>query len=265
MNDDLEQKEKKLQELIKEKDTQLKGLISKNENLEKVLKNREADGGVIMKEEKSSMTESFHEEINSIEKLLEDPRPINDPQIMEDIHNQLHDEIMKFEQSVNKYNEENKENYDSLIKKISEAVSDIVPDSVCEIYGSFATGLSLPWSDIDIVVKLPNPNYTSGILDNLEMNLKKKKWVVETKYIRNTTVPVLKITCIPKENSSATKKIDISIQDPRHNGLPCVELVKDYLQVYPSLRALVLVLKHLLFTLNLNDTYSVYIIKENDF
>jgi non-canonical poly(A) RNA polymerase PAPD5/7 len=92
------------------------------------------------------------------------------------------------------------------------------------------------------------------VLDALEATLKKKKWVEDSKCIRNTTVPVLKITC-SKQYSS--KKVDISIQETRHNGLHCVELVKDYLAMFPPLRTLVLALKQFLFTLNLNDTYSV--------
>jgi len=45
--------------------------------------------------------------------------------------------------------------------------------------------------------------------------------------------------------------------DPRHNGLLCVELVKEYLVFYPALRSMVLILKQFLYKLNLNDTYLV--------
>jgi len=94
----------------------------------------------------------------------------------------------------------------------------------------------------------------NGLLDSLEAALKKKKWVEDSKCIRNTTVPVLKITC---SKQYANKKVDISIQETRHNGIHCVELVRDYLAVYPPLRPLVLAFKQFLYTLNLNDTYSV--------
>lgn len=51
------------------------------------------------------------------------------------------------------------------------------------------------------------------------------------------------------------KKVDISIFDSRHNGLACVDLVKEYLSFYPALKPIVLALKQYLYTLNLNDTY----------
>ena len=79
----------------------------------------------------------------------------------------------------------------------------------------------------------------------------------ETKIIKNTSVPVLKITCT-KEYLS--KKVDITIQDVMHNGLKCVELVKEYLEIYVPLKSLVLALKYFLYILNFNDTYQVYYI-----
>ena len=86
----------------------------------------------------------------------------------------------------------------------------------------------------------------------------------ETKTIKNTSVPVLKITC---SKEYFNKRVDMSIHDVRHNGMRCVELVKEYLQVYPSLKPLVLALKYFLYILNLNDTYQVHynIVQRNNF
>ena len=77
----------------------------------------------------------------------------------------------------------------------------------------------------------------------------------ETKTIKNTSVPVLKITC---SKEYLNKRVDMSIQDIRHNGMRCVELVKEYLQIYPPLKPLVLALKYFLYILNFNDTYQVH-------
>jgi len=132
-----------------------------------------------------------------------------------------------------------------------------MPNSECFIYGSFATGLSLPWSDIDIVIKpgtyINNYNGSHQLLETIENILKKKKWCDETKNIKNTSVPVLKITCTKE---FLNKRVDISIQDMRHNGLRCVDLVKEYLGAYPHLKPLVLTLKYMLYILNFNDTYQ---------
>lgn len=63
---------------------------------------------------------------------------------------------MDFEKSVNKFNNEKQNLFDSLIKSIKNDIAEVIPGSECHIYGSFATGLCLPWSDIDITIKVPN-------------------------------------------------------------------------------------------------------------
>lgn len=57
---------------------------------------------------------------------------------------------------------------------IRQTVAEVVTETEFYIYGSFATGLSLPWSDIDIVIKIPQLYYNgyAAILDSIEQNLK---------------------------------------------------------------------------------------------
>ena len=50
--------------------------------------------------------------------------------------------------------------------------------------------------------------------------------------------------------------IDISIQDHRHYGLRCVELVKTFLKEYEVLEPIVLALKNILKWAGLNDPYT---------
>lgn len=58
-----------------------------------------------------------------------------------------------------------------MIDYVKDAIIGAFPNSVIETYGSFATGLCLPYSDIDLVVDLgiksqPGypPNYSSILL-----------------------------------------------------------------------------------------------------
>ncbi len=51
-------------------------------------------------------------------------------------------------------------------------------------------------------------------------------------------------------------QIDISIQDQRHYGLRCVELVKTFLKDYDVLEPIVLALKNILKLAGLNDPYT---------
>lgn len=52
-------------------------------------------------------------------------------------------------------------------------------------------------------------------------------------------------------------QIDISIQDQKHYGLRCVELVKTFLKEYEVLEPIVLALKNILKLASLNDPYTV--------
>ncbi|CAN0377100.1 unnamed protein product, partial [Ectocarpus sp. 8 AP-2014] len=79
-------------------------------------------------------------------------------------------------------------------------------------YGSFVTGLSLPWSDLDLVICLPKvrrdaPADTPGALEGrnaiketwqqeLARSLGGERWVDNNslKIISHTAVPVIKLT-----------------------------------------------------------------------
>ena len=54
-------------------------------------------------------------------------------------------------------------------------------------------------------------------------------------------------------------QIDISMQDQKHYGIKCVELVKSFLREYEVLEPLILSLKNILKYANLNDPYTVTI------
>lgn len=62
----------------------------------------------------------------------------------------------------------------------------------------------------------------------------------ETKCLLSATMPVIKVKC---DETFLNKRIDISLQDSKHNGLACVELVRKFVNAYPPLRPMTLVLK----------------------
>jgi len=64
---------------------------------------------------------------------------------------------------------------------------------------------------------------------------------------------VLKVKCTTEYGDT---KIDITVQDSRHNGLDCVGLVKTFLNEYNVLESLVLVLKQFLKISSYNDPYK---------
>ena len=133
-----------------------------------------------------------------------------------------------------------------------------IPNTDVQVYGSHATELCLPWSDIDLVVNLPaglQASYQSrSKLEEVQFKMKEHQEFVKETILVKAAIPVLKLVCQDKEFGGFN--VDITIQDERHNGLRCVSLVKTFLQQYQSLKPMVLMLKELLKNSNQNDPYK---------
>ena len=162
--------------------------------------------------------------------------------------------------------EKEKDIYDTLIKNIQNAVDKSIPNYVVNLYGSHATNLSLPWSDLDVVliqskkilenggnIDMDYQDDNSILLSKLYEYISKEPWVKDCKLISKASVPIIKILAIEKYNNMS---IDISIQDGKHFGLKCVELVKKLLDEYKSLKPMTLAIKNILKRANLNDPYK---------
>ena len=120
------------------------------------------------------------------------------------------------------------------------------------LYGSYCTGLCLPWSDIDTVIINENGHNDEYFLSKLFGKLTIKPWVKSYKFIENTSVPIIKLVSNDKFNFH----IDISVESEKHFGLKTVDLVKSYLKEYTVLEPIILALKTLLNNGNLNNPYT---------
>ena len=175
----------------------------------------------------------------------------------------LSSDLTDFEIYVKQITEKEKVIYDTLIKNVKNSVFKTLPYYEVNLYGSHATNLCLPWSDLDVVlVKRQNGNNLSSLqntfdnstlLSKLYENIRNEPWVKDSKLISKASVPIIKLFSIDQYNNMS---IDISIQDENHFGLRCVELVKNYIEEYKSLKPLVLAIKNILKKANLNDPYK---------
>ena len=146
-----------------------------------------------------------------------------------------------------------------LINYIQNAVDNSIgKDYEVKLYGSHATELCLPWSDIDVVLckksgEVSENNYLP--LHELFTYLQKKNDLFKSiNYIGTTTVPLIKIKT--KENIGI-QSVDISLQDKTHYGIKCVSLVLSFKKQYEVLLPMILALKNILKQANLNDPYKV--------
>jgi len=166
--------EKSLQDKIKEREKLIEELKRKNEELEIVVKTITANSPFANRQDFSTVTDSLLTgyEVKPAERVLEEHDMITEFWKHEALCAALSEEVAAFEKSVDEYNEEKKPQFDNLIKLMQGAVREVAADAEFYVYGSFATGLSLPWSDIDIVIKLPQTYYSYTVLDSIENNLK---------------------------------------------------------------------------------------------
>jgi hypothetical protein len=139
-------------------------------------------------------------------------------------------------------------------------------------FGSFVSGLSLPSSDLDLVICLPKVHKeagpeAAGFLEgrnaiketwqqNLARCLSKEAWVdiSSIKVISNTAVPVIKLRALSPSGDSFP--MDVSFEGIVHQGLEanklCVMLMNEFL----SLRPIVLVLKQFLSRRGLCESFT---------
>mmetsp|Transcript_32401 Transcript_32401/g.33707 ORF Transcript_32401/g.33707 Transcript_32401/m.33707 type:complete len:275 (+) Transcript_32401:1-825(+) len=121
------------------------------------------------------------------------------------------------------------------------------------VFGSYSTNLCLAWSDIDLVLVNKSGSNDPNILRKVWSLIQIQPWKKSCILVENTTIPVLKI--VTTENLM-NYHIDVSVQDNKHFGLKCVELVKLYLKEYEALEPMIISLKNILKCAGLNDPYK---------
>ena len=136
-----------------------------------------------------------------------------------------------------------------------------------EVYGSWATGLQLPASDVDLVIcgvppELPAAEAVAMLAAALEAQ-PRPSWIRSLKPLPNGRVPLIKaVAPLPAALAALTQPtgelaLDISLDvAPAHDGVSTTSFTRDVLCAsLPTLRPLVLVLKQLLCTAGLTCGY----------
>ena len=148
--------------------------------------------------------------------------------------------------------EAKREKINDIITQLQSVVNEIDSNYTVRLYGSYSTGLCLPWSDIDTVIESNDGKYDPNFLNKLNGKLAHKDWVKEQNYIDRATIPIIKLISKDEYNFH----IDISMSSENHFGLKTVTLVNEYLREYKVLKPIILALKTLLKNGNLNDPYK---------
>lgn len=136
------------------------------------------------------------------------------------------------------------------IKKLRIAVRKLWPDATLHVFGSYATDLYLPGSDIDCVVtsKSANKDHRSYLYE-LARYLKSKQIGTQIEVIAKARVPIIKFVDI-----SSGLHIDVSFE--RLNGIEIAKVIRNWIDDTPGLRELVLVIKQFLKSRRINEVHT---------
>ena len=141
------------------------------------------------------------------------------------------------------------------IYSVRDVVSKVWPEAKVLVFGSYATGLFLPTSDIDLGVMTPPgtkvKNGTTSLIYSLKAALVRENTAEEhhIECITGAKVPILRM----REKETGTP-IDISFN--MLNGYKAAEVMKEYLKHYPHMKYLVFIVKLLLRSRSLGDAFG---------
>mmetsp|Transcript_13239 Transcript_13239/g.24806 ORF Transcript_13239/g.24806 Transcript_13239/m.24806 type:complete len:873 (+) Transcript_13239:2-2620(+) len=153
----------------------------------------------------------------------------------------------------------------SLMDKVNEIVGSIFPGSFIQLYGSYATGLALPYSDIDIVLVNTGAYNSETLVTSLKYLgtvLSNCPWVNRIYVLDKAAVPVVKLTAHGSYfGCDHPIEADISIDEyglekPGNSGMATTLMTRSILDQFPQVAALCIFLKQLLHKNKLNSAFK---------
>ncbi|KAJ8907717.1 hypothetical protein NDN08_007823 [Rhodosorus marinus] len=160
----------------------------------------------------------------------------------------LHYEILDFCRFVTPTDAEHQKRL-RLLDRVEEVVKIIWPSAKVVVFGSFATGLYLPSSDIDVCVfESPGKGSTED-LNTLADELRKKPgFLRRIQVIDKARVPLVKLV-----DRETNVQCDISFN--QESGPNNVAFIRKHIEDFPSLKPLLMVIKCFLQQRNLGEVF----------
>ncbi|GBG58863.1 hypothetical protein CBR_g262 [Chara braunii] len=161
---------------------------------------------------------------------------------------QLHQDIVDFMDFVTP-TEQEQEMRSAAVRRVQDVVTGIWPSCKVVVFGSFATGLYLPTSDVDVVVLNSNVGAPVTGLRAVASGLSRNRVAKKIQVIGKARVPIVKFV-----ESESGISFDISFD--LMNGPDAADFIKKCIRELPPLRPLTLVLKIFLQQRELNEVYT---------
>ena len=189
---------------------------------------------------------NFLYNMNYLNKKFSD-EPLDEKYIDKYIKENLQRDILDFQL----YVETNIKMKQKPINEIRSSLQEILErngyDYTVYVFGSFETGLSLPWSDLDLILVSKNQSKNTIVsedkLKEIQSLLGNANWI--NKPILVTNYRVFPYITFSTDEKHGFMKVNLTIQDKNNYGYKCAKLTKKFVETYENLKPIVLVLKHL--------------------
>lgn len=251
---------KELQKKLKEKGNKIIEINDNYENKLNTLKKDINDIKNIIQDKKKKLLEDKNDNLSNIQPASKSlykykPMILRENNNKEYIYNQLQIDLIDFMTYIHNRNNQLEETLHKLNDLIQKSVKNCLGDDYqLKMYGSRATKLCLPWSDIDYVLSCVKNNHFEPLKILYEYLLGiNDKFYVDIKYIAGASIPVLKIFTNKEYHKIS---LDISIENLEHHGEECVNYIKQKIKEYEVLTPLTFALKTILQKAYLNDPYK---------
>lgn len=137
----------------------------------------------------------------------------------------------------------------NVVNNLKKNISSFWPSTQAHVFGSCATDLYLPGSDIDMVVVSTSGDYEQrSRLYQLSSFLRTHKLAKNIEVIATAKVPIIKFV-------DPTSNIHVDVSFERTNGLDAAKRIRRWLDSTPGLRELVLIVKQFLRSRKLNNVH----------
>ncbi|KAG9051564.1 hypothetical protein FS837_004074 [Tulasnella sp. UAMH 9824] len=134
-----------------------------------------------------------------------------------------------------------------VIEEIRRSVRKSVPSATVTPFGSFGTNMYLPGGDIDLVVVIPDSEIdVKQTLREIARSLRKQQVAKNMIVIDKAKVPIIKFNSITGDFA-----VDISINQT--NGVRAAQLINGFVDHYPALRYIVMIVKMFLARRGMNE------------
>jgi non-canonical poly(A) RNA polymerase PAPD5/7 len=182
------------------------------------------------------------------------------------IFDKLHREIIEFGKSRTWKLETKIAQINKVLEKLTEIVCVAFTSASIELFGSYASGLAIEESDVDLVVtrlELAERLELEMACEYLAKIIETSNLASKIQCINTARIPVIKLEINTKSLNMGEGliNIDITFDDSvqgygTHLGLSTLYLTIELQKIYPSLQYLVLVIKKLLYKQDLNSAYK---------